>query len=151
VHVTARTDYALRALLTLAATETGTATGHALADEQRLPHKFLEAILADLRRAGLVRTRRGPDGGYTMTRPPAEVTVGEVVRAVDGPLAVVRGERPELAVYDGAAEHLGMLWVALRAAVRAVLDEVTLAQLLSGEMPPHVRELVESPGAWTSR
>ena len=95
MHVTARTDYALRALLTLAATTSGTATGQALADEQHLPQKFLEAILGDLRRAGLVRTRRGPDGGYTLTRPPAEVTVGEVVRAVDGPLASVRGEAPE--------------------------------------------------------
>jgi Rrf2 family protein len=151
VHVTARTDYALRALLTLAATETGTATGQVLAAEQQLPQKFLEAILADLRRAGLIRTRRGPEGGYTLARPPAEVTVGEVVRAVDGPLAVVRGERPELAVYGGAAEHLQDLWVALRAAVRAVLDEVTIAQLLAGEMPAHVRALLDSPEAWTSR
>ena len=151
MHVTARTDYALRALLTLAATSTGSATGQVLAEQQHLPQKFLEAILGDLRRAGLIRTRRGPDGGYTLTRPAAEVTVGEVVRAVDGPLAVVRGERPEHAVYEGAAEHLQTLWVALRAAVRAVLDEVTLAQLLAGDMPPHVRELVAPPDAWTSR
>lgn len=151
MHVTARTDYALRALLALAASDTATATGQELCARQHLPQKFLEAILGDLRRAGLVRTRRGPDGGYTLSRPAADITVGEVVRAVDGPLAVVRGERPEQAVYDGAAEHLGTLWVALRAAVRAVLDEVTLAQLLSGEMPPHVRDLVAAPGAWTSR
>lgn len=151
MHISARTDYALRALLTLAAAESGTATGRALAAEQHLPHKFLEAILGDLRRAGLVRTRRGPDGGYTLARPPELIAVGDVVRAVDGPLAVVRGERPEQAVYEGAAEHLQTLWVALRAAVRSVLDEVTLAELLSGRMPDHVRDLVARPEAWTSR
>jgi Rrf2 family protein len=151
VHISARTDYALRALLALAATDSATVTGQLLAVQQQLPLKFLEAILADLRRAGLVRTRRGPIGGYTLARPAELITVGEVVRAVDGPLAVVRGERPEQAVYEGAAEHLQTLWVALRAAVRDVLDEVTLAQLLSGRMPEHIRNLVASPEAWTSR
>lgn len=122
-----------------------------LAAEQQLPLKFLEAILADLRRAGLVRTRRGPVGGYGLSRPADRITVGEVVRAVDGPLAVVRGERPEQAEYTGAAEHLQTLWVALRAAVRLVLDEVTLAQLLTGDLPERVSGLVAEPGAWTSR
>ena len=152
MHISARTDYAVRAMLTLAAAgPTGTVTGQALAAGQALPQKFLEAILGDLRRAGLVRSRRGPVGGYSLSRPPAEIPVGEIVRAVDGPLAVVRGERPEQAEYSGAAEHLGTLWVALRAAVRSVLDDVTLDQLLSGDLPANVRDLVELPGAWTSR
>lgn len=152
MHISARTDYAVRALLILAAAgPAGSVTGQALAAEQQLPQKFLEAILGDLRRTGLVRSRRGPVGGYSLARPASEIAVGDVVRAVDGPLAVVRGERPEQAVYDGAAEHLGTLWVALRAAVRSVLDDVTLEQVLSGDLPVQVRELIERPGAWTSR
>jgi Rrf2 family protein len=151
MHISARTDYAVRAMLTLAAAGEGTVTGQALAVEQQLPQKFLEAILGDLRRAGLVRSRRGPVGGYALARPPSDIPVGEIVRAVDGPLAVVRGERPEQAMYAGAAEHLGMLWVALRAAVRSVLDDVSLAEVLSGELPPTVRDLIASPGAWQPR
>ena len=152
MHISARTDYAVRALLILAAAgPEGAVTGQALAAEQRLPLKFLEAILADLRRTGLVRSRRGPVGGYSLARPATEIAVGDVVRAVDGPLAVVRGERPEQAVYEGAAEHLGTLWVALRAAVRSVLDDVTLDQVLRGDLPAEVRQLTHRPGAWTSR
>ena len=151
MHISARTDYALRALLALAAADAPTVPGPVLAAEQGLPLKFLEAILADLRRAGLVRTRRGAVGGYALARPAAEIAVGEVVRAVDGPLAVVRGERPERAEYEGVAEHLQELWIALRAALRIVLDEVTLAELLSGDLPPRVRELMAEPGAWKSR
>lgn len=151
MHISARTDYAVRALLTLAAAGQETVTGQALAADQELPQKFLEAILADLRRAGLVRSRRGPVGGYALARPATEIPIGEIVRAVDGPLAVVRGERPEQAVYAGSAEHLGSLWVALRAAVRSVLDDVTLAEVLSGELPAPVQELLASPGAWRSR
>jgi len=152
VHISARADYAVRALLTLAAAGPGgTVTGQALAAEQQLPQKFLEAILGDLRRTGLVRSRRGPVGGYSLARPATEIAVGDVVRAVDGPLAVVRGERPEQAVYAGAAEHLGTLWVALRAAVRTVLDDVTLDQVLRGDLPEPVLHLLSEPGAWQSR
>ena len=151
VHISARTDYAVRALLTLAAAGEDTVTGQALSADQQLPQKFLEAILADLRRAGLVRSRRGPVGGYALARPANEIAIGDIVRAVDGPLAVVRGERPEQAVYAGAAEHLGTLWVALRAAVRSVLDDVTLAQVLSGDLPGPVQSLLSTPGAWRSR
>lgn len=151
MQISARTDYAVRAMLTLAAAGQDTVTGQALSAEQQLPQKFLEAILTDLRRAGLVRSRRGPIGGYALARPASEIAIGEIVRAVDGPLAVVRGERPEQAVYAGAAEHLGTLWVALRAAVRSVLDDVTLEQVLSGELPAPVRDLLDSPGAWRSR
>ena len=151
VHISARTDYALRALLALAGSSVPTVPGPVLAAEQDLPLKFLEAILADLRRAGLVRTRRGAVGGYSLARAAAEISVGEVVRAVDGPLAVIRGERPERAEYEGAAEHLQELWIALRAALRIVLDDVTLAELLSGDLPQRVRDLVAEPGAWKSR
>jgi Rrf2 family protein len=151
MQISARTDYAVRAMLTLAAAGQDTVTGQALAAEQQLPQKFLEAILTDLRRTGLVRSRRGPIGGYALARPPSEIAIGEIVRAVDGPLAVVRGERPEQAVYAGAAAHLGTLWVALRAAVRSVLDDVSLEQVLSGDLPAPVQDLLDSPGAWRSR
>jgi Rrf2 family protein len=151
MQISARTDYAVRAMLILAAAGQDTVTGQALAAEQQLPQKFLEAILTDLRRSGLVRSRRGPIGGYALARPPSKIAIGEIVRAVDGPLAVVRGERPEQAVYAGAAAHLGTLWVALRAAVRSVLDDVTLEQVLSGDLPAPVKDLLDSPGAWRSR
>lgn len=151
MQISARTDYAVRAMLTLAAAGQEIVTGQAMAAEQQLPQKFLEAILTDLRRSGLVRSRRGPIGGYALARPPSKIAIGEIVRAVDGPLAVVRGERPEQAVYAGAAAHLGTLWVALRAAVRSVLDDVTLEQVLSGDLPAPVKDLLDSPGAWRSR
>jgi Rrf2 family protein len=151
VHISARGDYAVRAAVALAVTYPRTVSAQVLAAEQGMPRKFLETILADLRRAGLVRTRRGVQGGYTLARPADDVTIGDVVRAVDGPLAVVRGERPEQTRYEGVAEHLGTLWVALRAAVRSVLDEVTLSQLLTGDLPEHVTDLLARPEAWLSR
>jgi Rrf2 family protein len=151
VQVSARGDYAVRAALGLAAAYPATVSAQTLADEQRLPRKFLEAILADLRRADLVRGLRGVDGGYVLTRPPTDVKVGQVLRAVDGPLAGVRGMRPEDATYDGTAEHLQQLWVAVRAAVRSVLDEVSLADVVRGRMPAHVRRLTAAPDAWEPR
>jgi Rrf2 family protein len=151
MQISARADYAVRALLALAADESESATAQVLADRQSLPRKFLEAILSDLRRGGLVRSQRGAEGGYRLARPATEISVGDVLRAVDGPLAGVRGERPETASYDGAAEHLQTVWVALRAAVRSVLDEVSLADVLAAKFPAHVQELVDSPGAWSRR
>jgi Rrf2 family protein len=151
MQISARADYAVRALLALAQNEPDSATAQALADRQSLPRKFLEAILSDLRRADLVRSQRGAEGGYRLARPAAKITIGDVLRAVDGPLAGVRGERPETASYDGAAEHLPTVWIALRAAVRSVLDEVSLADVLVAQFPPHVQELADSPGAWSSR
>jgi Rrf2 family protein len=151
VQVSARGDYAVRAALGLAAAYPATVSAQTLADGQRLPRKFLEAILADLRRADLVRGLRGVDGGYVLTRPPTEIVVGQVLRAVDGPLAGVRGMRPEDAVYDGTAEHLQQLWVAVRAAVRSVLDEVSLADVVRGRLPAHVRRLTAAPDAWEPR
>src|SRR5262245_32037357 len=118
MQVSARGDYAVRAALGLAAAYPGSQSAQALADEQAMPHKFLEAVLSDLRRAGLVRGRRGADGGYVLARSPQEITVGAVLRAADGPLAAVRGVRPEETLYAGTAEHLQLLWIAVRAAVR---------------------------------
>ncbi|MDQ1645565.1 MAG: hypothetical protein QOJ50_1749 [Cryptosporangiaceae bacterium] len=151
MQISARAEYAARALLALAASDVQSATAQSLADWQSLPRKFLEAILSDLRRAGLVRSQRGAEGGYRLARAADDITIGDILRAVDGPLAGVRGERPETAEYEGAAEHLQVVWVAVRAAVRSVLDEVTLADVLSGQFPAHVRELVDAPGAWATR
>jgi Rrf2 family protein len=151
VQISARGEYAVRAALGLAAAYPGLVSAHALAEEHDMPHKFLEAVLADLRRAGLVRAQRGSDGGYMLARPPTEVTVGAVLRAVDGPLAGVRGIRPEDTSYTGAAEYLPRLWVAVRAAVRDVVDEVSLADLRSGRMPAHVRKLTSRADAWQPR
>ena len=114
--------------------------------EQGLPRKFVEAILGELRRADLVRSQRGADGGYALARPAAEITLGAVIRAVDGPLAEVRGLRPHETNYAGVAEHLPEVWVAVRASLRRVLDETTLAQVLAGKLPAHVERMVAEPG-----
>ena len=119
--------------------------------EQDLPRKFVESILGDLRRAGIVRSLRGADGGYGLARPPAQITIGSIIRAVDGPLAEVRGVRPHETAYVGVAEHLPELWVAVRTSLRRVLDETSLAQVLNGRLPAHVRRMVDSPGAWLPR
>jgi Rrf2 family protein len=151
MHISARGDYAVRAALALAAGYPGTVSAQALATEQEMPRKFLETILADLRRAGLVQSSRGVDGGYTLARPPTEIMIGDVLRAADGPLAAVRGLRPEETRYAGAAVHLQELWVAVRAAVRRVLDEVSLAEVAKGRLPAHVRKLIADHAAWQPR
>lgn len=151
MQISARGDYAVRAALGLAAAHPAVVSAQTLAAEQDMPRKFLEAVLADLRRAGVVRAQRGAEGGYTLTRPPADVSIGEVLRAVEGPLAGVRGVRPEQTRYSGTAEHLQELWVAVRAAVRDVVDEVSLAEVVRGELPAHVRGLTARPDAWLPR
>lgn len=151
MQVSARGEYAVRAALGLAAAYPATTSAQALADDHHLPHKFLEAILGDLRRAGLVQGIRGPEGGYVLRRPPAEITVGDVLRAVEGPLAGVRGLRPEETTYEGTAAHLPALWVAVRSALRSVVDEVSLLQLATGRLPGRVRRLTEAPDAWQPR
>jgi Rrf2 family protein len=150
VHIPAKVDYGMRALLTLV--EKGEpATAEELAEAQGLPPKFLGAILNDLRRAGLVASRRGSEGGYRLARPSVKVTVADVMRALDGPLAEVRGMRPEAALYEGAAEHLQEVWVAVRASLRRVLDSVTLDDVVKGRLPRSVAKLTEDPDAWTPR
>jgi Rrf2 family protein len=151
MQVSARGDYAVRAALGLAAAYPAITPAQKLADEQDMPYKFLEAVLADMRRAGLVQGIRGPEGGYVLKRPPTEITIGDVLRAVDGPLAGVRGMRPEETEYEGAAAHLSQLWVAVRSAVRSVVDEVTLAQLADGRLPARIRRLTTVPDAWQPR
>lgn len=151
MQISARGDYAVRAALSLASVYPTLMSAQALAGEQNMPRKFLEAVLADLRRARLVRAQRGAEGGYTLAVPPREITVGMVLRAVDGPLAGVRGLRPEETRYEGVAEHLPQLWVALRAAVRDVVDEVSLAEVLTGRMPTRIRRLTTRPDAWQPR
>jgi Rrf2 family protein len=151
VQISARGDYAVRAALSLAHAHPTLMSAQAIAQDQEMPRKFLEAVLADLRRAGIVRAQRGAEGGYTLAHPPREITVGQVLRAVEGPLAGVRGMRPEETRYAGAAENLPNLWIAVRAAVRDVVDEVSLADLVSGRMPAHVRRLTTRPDAWQPR
>jgi Rrf2 family protein len=151
VRVSAKTDYAVRALLELAVANDGPVKGERLAQAQAIPLKFLENILTDLRHAGIVRAQRGAEGGYWLARAADQVTLGEVIRAVDGPLASVRGEAPEDVAYDGAAENLRTVWVALRASMRSVVDEVTLADVVAGKLPARVRRLTESPEAWSRR
>lgn len=149
MHITAKAEYAMRALLTLAAVEEdGALTADKLAESQKLPVKFLENILVELRRGGLVRSQRGPDGGYRLARPAKDITAAEVLRLVDGPLAEVRGVRPEAAAYDGPAEHLQEVWVAARASLRSVLDHVTLADITTGKLPKVVLNFTKDPDAW---
>ncbi len=150
VHIPAKVDYGMRALLELACAD-GPATGESLARAQGLPVKFLAAILNDLRRAGLVSSQRGLDGGYRLGRPADRITVADVMRALDGPLAEVRGLRPERTSYEGAAAHLQDVWVATRASLRAVLERVTLEDMVKGQLPEHIAHLVADPDAWEPR
>ena len=151
MQISAKTDYAVRALLLLASRSPDLVKVDVLTVQQGLPRKFVEAILSELRRAGLVRSQRGADGGYALARPAAEITIGAIIRAIDGPLAEVRGLRPHECDYANAAEHLAEVWVAARASLRKVLDETTLAQVLSGKLPAHVRRMADSPEAWLPR
>jgi Rrf2 family protein len=151
VKVTAKADYAVRAMLELATVDDGLVKGERISRAQSIPLKFLENILIDLRHAGIVHAQRGAEGGYRLARPATEVTVGDVIRAVEGPLASVRGEPPESVSYEGAAENLQTVWVAVRASLRIVLDDVTLAEVVGGRMPQRVRRLTEQPDAWSRR
>jgi Rrf2 family protein len=152
VRISAKADYAVRAALALAAApDGGTVKGERIAEAQSIPLNFLENILADLRQAGLVMSQRGREGGYRLARPAAEITVADVMRGVEGPLAAVRGERPERIEYEGVAEPLQRVWIALRANLRAVLERVTLADLVDGSLPPEVAELARDPEAWVTR
>jgi len=150
VYISAKVDYAVRALCSLASADKAL-TSETLAVSQGLPAKFLESILNDMRRAGLLTSQRGPDGGYRLARPADEITVADVIRPLDGPLAEIRGLRPEAANYVGAAEHLQAVWVAVRASLRSVLDQVTIASIVSGDLPPSVQALTSDPEAWLSR
>ena len=151
MHVTAKSDYAIRALLVLARNEPDLVKIDEIVKEGDLPRKFVEAILSDLRRASLVRSQRGADGGYALARPASEISLGLIIRSVDGPLAEVRGARPDQGMYEGSAEPLAQVWIAVRASLRSVLDETTLAHVLSGKLPRHVQKMTEAPDAWMPR
>src|SRR5688572_12661354 len=141
MRVTAKVDYAVRALLELAVANDGPVKGERIAQAQEIPLKFLENILIDLRHANIVRAQRGAEGGYWLARPASEVTLGEIIRAVEGPLASVRGEPPEDVNYTGAAENLRTVWVAVRASLRSVVDELTLADVVADRLPTRIRRL----------
>ena len=148
MRLSARVDYALRAMSELAAAD-APRTVEQLAEAQRLPNKYLESILGELRRTGLLRSQRGPEGGYRLARPAGTISIADVIRALDGELANVRGSRPENLAYGGSAAALQEVWIALRASERAILEGVTLAHVGSGEMPKPVATLVANPSAWS--
>ncbi|MFI9765951.1 RrF2 family transcriptional regulator [Streptomyces sp. NPDC052415] len=149
MRISARADYAVRAVLELAARQDdGPMKAEAIATVQDIPHKFLEGILGDLRRAGLVDSRRGGNGGYRLARDASAITVADVIRAVDGPIVSVRGVRPTGLTYAGSAEPLLPLWIALRANVRRILEGVTIADIATGTLPENVQLLAAEPAAW---
>ena len=125
--------------------------GEAIAGGQDIPLPFLHNILGELRHHGLIHSRRGAEGGHWLARPADDITIAEVIRAVEGPLASVRGEGPEDLAYRGAASPLQSVWLALRANVRQVLESVTLADLVRGELPGPVLQLSEHPDVWSPR
>ena len=152
MRISAKVDYAVRAAVQLAAADGDRPTkGDAIAQAQAIPVKFLENILGDLRHAGLVRSQRGADGGYWLNRPASEISVADIIRAVEGPLASVRGQRPEDIAYVGPAEPLSSVWIAVRASLRAVAEQVTLADIATGALPEHVKTLASDPEAWVTR
>ena len=149
MRVSAKTDYALRAALELAAAaDEKPVKGERIATAQAIPLRFLENILMQLRHAGLVESRRGAEGGYRLARPAGEVTLADVIRAIDGPLAGVSGARPETLDFTGVAEPMRDVWIAVRASLRGVLEGVTLADVVAGGLPQHVRDLVADEDAW---
>ena len=155
MHVSAKADYGMRALLELAAAWThdpaALTKGEAIARSQDIPIKFLEGILRQLRQASIVASQRGADGGYRLDKDPASITIADVVRALDGPLAAVRGQRPEDIAYPGPAEHLSEVWIALRASIRHVVEHITLADVASGSLPKDITAMLTEPGAWQRR
>ncbi|MFE5118477.1 RrF2 family transcriptional regulator [Streptomyces sp. NPDC056669] len=151
MRISAKADYAVRAALELAAAGEGVSVkAEVIAGAQGIPHKFLEGILGDLRRGGLVSSQRGGNGGYRLARPADTISIAEVIRVVDGPLVSVRGVRPPELSYCGPAESLLPLWIAVRANVRKILGEVTLAEVAAARLPGDVLGLAEDPEAWTN-
>jgi Rrf2 family protein len=152
MRVTAKADYAVRAAVELAGSS---ADAPRKVDEvsqaQGIPLSFLENILTQLRSAGVVRSQRGPEGGYWLAHPAEEVTLADVIRAVEGPLVGVRGQRPEEVEYGGSAESLQQVWVALRANLRKVLERVTIADVAAGKLPKDVIALTKGEDAWQTR
>ena len=152
MRITAKADYAVRAAVELAASSDGQPIkGEHLAEAQEIPLQFLEHILLELKHARLVRARRGARGGYWLARAPEEITLADVIRAVEGPLANIQDSAPEATHYPGPAEHLRDVWIAVRANLRAVLENITLADLTAGDLPAELRKLLANPDAWQAR
>ena len=149
MQIPAKADYAIRALLALAA-DGGSVSAEHLAQQQGLPAKFLGAVLSDLRRGGMLTSQRGPEGGFRLVHDPDEIMIADILRAVSGPLAGVRGMRPETLEYGGEATHLKDVWIAVRATLREVLEHVTLGQILRGELPESITRFTSDPDAWTA-
>jgi Rrf2 family protein len=148
MRVSAKVDYAVRAGAELAAAADGPVKGERIAQTQEIPLKYLENILLDLKHAGLVQSQRGAEGGYWLARPAEEISLADVIRAVEGPIANVRGLRPEQVEYGGSAEQLRDVWIAVRANLRAVLETVTLADVAAGRLPSEVARIAADPEAW---
>lgn len=149
MRVSAKSDYALRALIELASREDGSpVSAEELGRLQEIPHGFLQAILADLRRAGVVASQRGQSGGWRMAQAPADVTVADVIRAVDGPLVSVYGLRPEAVSYNDSADALQHVWIAARSSLREVLERVTIESLVDKELPEEVAARTSDEDAW---
>src|SRR5271167_2575921 len=148
MHVTAKADYAIRAVVELAdSSQEAPRKVDEVAHAQSIPVSFLENILTQLRSSGIVRSQRGPEGGYWLAQPADEVNLAQIIRAVEGPLVGVRGQRPEEVVYAGSAESLQQVWVALRANLRKVLEQVTVADVASGKLPREVLALTREEEA----
>ncbi|HEX6515406.1 MAG TPA: Rrf2 family transcriptional regulator [Nocardioidaceae bacterium] len=149
MRVSAKSDYALRALIELAGREDGAAvSAEEIGRLQEIPHGFLQAILADLRRAGIVISQRGQSGGWRLAGDPASVSVADVIRAVDGPLVSVYGLRPEAVSYNTSAAVLQHVWIAARSSLREVFEEVTIRDLVDHRLPEHVTARTEQEDAW---
>jgi Rrf2 family protein len=151
MRISAKVDYAVRAAVELAAAGGDPVKGESIADAQGIPLKFLENILGELKHTGIVASRRGAQGGYWLAKPAEEVSLADIVRAVEGPLASVRGQGPETLEYKGEAVPLQKVWIAVRANLRAVMEDTTLADVAGGELPAAVRELSEPAEAWSAR
>lgn len=151
MRISAKVDYAVRAAIELAVAGEQLTKADAIARAQDIPPKFLENILGDLRQGGLVRSQRGAEGGYRLARPADEITIADIIRVVEGPMASVRGGRPEDVEYAGNAEPLRRLWIAVRAALRQVNEHVTLADLASGRLPREIESLTRGRDAWVTR
>ena len=150
MRISARVDYAVRAAVELAAVAPESLTSDRIAQAQGIPARFLQAILGDLQHARLVTSQRGREGGYRLALPASEVSIARVMRVEQGFLAEVHGQRPEDVEYPGAAAPLAHVWVAAREANRRVLENVTLADVVAGKMPPQVAEMIELESAWRS-
>jgi Rrf2 family protein len=151
MQISARADYAIRALCVLTNAPEGCAVkADDIAAAQQIPRTFLDSILVELRRAGLIESRRGPDGGHRLARPAQSISLADVVRVTDGPLALVRGQRPESLAYQGAAEHLQDVWVAVRASLRSILELTTVGQVVAGELPAGILVHTSQDRSWRS-